>query len=264
MRIELALPQYLSKLKNETTRTNYEIVLRDFLGSFREVSQISKEHVRLYKDILSDKSPQTIAARLAAIRSFCDFCWSNGWISTNPALYIKNTPVEKYAQAKNISFDDFKKFVSLIDAKSLVGIRDLLLVRLIFFYGDPDKMLSLSFNQPLQEQFELIRLSYIKEVSRELAGKGGNPQKLNYGFLFFNLEDLDNSKSLSISAVRKVLIKYTHKANFPSNYIDFQALKRLRAKQIYEQTESVEAVQKFCGHKNTKITKAFLKTLSLN
>lgn len=262
MRINLALPQYLSNLKNETTRTNYEIVLKDFLSSFIDASQITKEHVKQYKDALEEKSPQTIAARLAAIRSFCDFCWSNGWITSNPALYIKNNPIEKYGQAKNISFEDFKKFISLINTTTLVGIRDLLLIRLIFFYGDPEGVLNLSFDKDLQEQFKPIYHSYIKMAAKQVAENGNNPMKLNYGYLFFNLEDLDNSKPLSLSAARKVLIKYTSKANFPHNYIDFQALKRLRAKQIYDQTESVEAVQKFCGHKSQKITKAFIKTLT--
>lgn len=262
MRTELALHQYLTNLKNETTRTNYEIVLKDFLSMFGDVSQISKEHVKRYKDTLEEKSPQTIAARLAAIRSFCDFCWSSGWLSSNPALYIKNDPIEKYAQAKNISFEDFKKFISLIDTTTLVGIRDLLLIRLIFFYGDPEKILSLPFNHDLQDQFKPIHHSYLKMVAKKIAEEGNNPLKLNYGYLFFNLEDLDSSKPLSLSAARKVLIKYTNRAGFPHNHIDFQALKRLRAKQIYDQTESVEAVQKFCGHKSIKITKAFIKTLA--
>jgi len=257
MRSDFALQKYLSTLENETTRTNYEIVLKDFLSSFEDVRQITKESVQQYKELLADKSPQTIAARLAAIRSFCDYCWSEGWLTFNPALYIKNDPIEKYAQAKNISFTDFKKFVDKIDANTLVGIRDLLLIRLIFFYGDPIKILELPFQYDLPAQFEPIKRAYIKELSKE-----ANPMKLSYGYLFFNLEDLNNSKPLSLSAARKILIKYTHRAGFPHNYIDFQALKRLRARQIYDQTESLEAVQKFCGHKTLKVTKAFIKTLA--
>ena len=255
MRIDFTLGQYLLTLENETTRTNYEIVLRDYLSRFTDVQEITKESVQDYKEALSEKSPQTIAARLAAIRSYCDFCWSNGWLAFNPALYIKNDPVEKYAQAKNISFEDFKKFIGQIDPSTLVGVRDLLLTRLIFFYGDAEKILETPFSQDLPDQFDVIKRAYAKELS-----KVTNVMRLSYGYLFFSLEDLDNSKSLSLSAVRKVLIKYTHRAGFPLNYIDFQALKRLRAKQIYQQTNSEEAVQQFCGHKSLKITKAFIKT----
>ena len=258
MRIDFTLDQYLSSLENETTRTNYEIALRDFLSRLTDIEEITKESVQDYKEALSEteKSPQTVAARLAAIRSYCDFCWSNGWLTFNPALYIKNDYVEKYAQAKNISFEDFKKFISQIDASTLVGNRDLLLTRLIFFYGDAEKILETPFGHELPDQFEIIKRSYVKELS-----KVTNVMRLSYGYLFFNLETLDNSRALSLSAVRKVLIKYTHHAGFPLNHIDFQALKRLRAKQIYQQTNSIEAVQQFCGHKSLKITKAYIKTL---
>lgn len=256
MKVNFALNQYLSTLDNETTKINYEIVLRDFLNNFINVNQITKESVQYYKDILADKSPQTIAARLAAIRSFCDYCWGEGWLLFNPALYIKNDHVEKYAQAKNISFEDFKKFMEQINLTTLVGTRDLLLLKLIFFYGDPEKILTIPFDCNLPSQFNSIKQAYSKELSKKI-----NLIKLNYGYLFFNLEELNNTKPLSLSAVRKVIIKYTRHAGFAQNHIDFQALKRLRAKQIFQQTNSLEAVQKFCGHKTLKVTKAFIKTI---
>lgn len=256
MRVNFALNQYLSTLENETTKINYEIVLKDFLANFINVTQITKESVQYYKNALADKSPQTIAARLAAIRSFCDYCWGEGWLLFNPALYIKNDHVEKYAQAKNISFKDFKKFIDQIKLNTLVGIRDLLLIRLIFFYGDPEKILTIPFEYELPTQFDSIKQAYKNELAKKV-----NLLKLSYGYLFFNLDELTNSKPISVSGVRKILIKYTNHAGFPHNYIDFQALKRLRAKQIFQQTKSLEAVQKFCGHKTLKVTKAFIKTL---
>lgn len=259
MKTDLALEQFLSSLENETTRINYEIVLKDFLSNLTLVVQVTKEAIQQYKEILSEKdaSPQTIAARLAAIRSFCDFCWNSGWLQSNPGLYIKNDHVEKYGQAKNITMEDFKKFLGQIDTKTLIGTRDLLLIRLIFFYGDPEKILAIPFSQDLPAQFEPLKQTYIQELS-----KVTKIPKLSYGFLFFDGEGLDNSKPLSLSGTRKVLIKYAMKAGFPHTYVDFQALKRLRAKQIYQQTESAEAVQAFCGHKSLKITKAYIKTLA--
>ena len=236
MNVYRALDIYLATLENATTRTNYEIVLRDFLANTRKVEDITEAGIVEFKNSMSDKAPQTITARLAAIRSFCDFCWTQGWIPTDPSLGVKNVQVERYSQAKNISFDDLKKFLQAIDTDTLKGLRDYLLLRLAFMYGDVKKILQLPW--------DVKHLAYFQN-----------------GYLFFNVDTCDNSKALSLSSARKIVIKYVREAGFPEKYIDFQALKRLRAKQIFAQTNSIEAVMRFCGHRSIKATKAFLKTL---
>jgi site-specific recombinase XerD len=257
MKVNAALSHYLNSLSNKTTRTNYEIVLKDFLEEIPELNQITVEAILSYKGTMVGKAPQTIAARLAAIRSFCDYCWTQGWVSTDPSLAVKNNHVEKYNSAKNISFDDFKKILKAIDVTKLVGIRDYLLIRLIFVYGDPIAVLRLPFNQIMHDALDPAK----KQYELCLAGKT-SVDSLQLGYLFFNLEKCTNAKSLSLSACRKVIAKYTKKAGFPDKFLDFQAMKRLRAKQIYNQTESEESVMKFCGHKSLKVTRAFIKTLS--
>jgi len=257
MNVNVALSHYLNSLSNKTTRTNYEIVLNDFLSEAIELEQITTTGILSYKGSLVGKAPQTIAARLAAIRSFCDYCWTQGWISSDPALPIKNNPVEKYTSAKNISFEDFKKILKVIDVSSLVGVRDFLLLRLIFVYGNPAAVLCLPFNQKMHAALEPVKEQY----DLKLSGKT-SVDSLQLGYLFFNLEKCTNAKPLSLSACRKVVAKYTKKAKFPDKFLDFQAMKRLRAKQIFKQTKSEEAVMKFCGHKSLKVTRAFIKTLN--
>ena len=143
-----------------------------------------------------------------------------------------------------------KTVLSQIDVSTLVGIRDYLLIRLIFFTGDVKQIISLKWDQPLPGSFSKAVTKYKSLLE-------------NYdetGYLFFNL-DKNNSKHLSLSGARRILTKYAVKAGFDEKFVDFQALKRLRAKQIYEQTDSIEAVQAFCGHKSKKATRAFIKTL---
>ena len=256
MKTNTALNHFLKSLTNETTRTNYEIVLKDFLEEIDDLKDVNTTAIKSYKGTLVGKAPQTIAARLAAIRSFCDFCWTQGWISTDPSLSVKNNPVEKYQSAKNITFEEFKQLIASIEVTSLVGIRDYLLLRLIFVYGDPMAVLRIPFNQEMHIALAQAKTFYEKKLAEKTS-----INSLQLGYLFFNLEKCTNAKPLSLSACRKVLAKYTRKVGFPDNYIDFQALKRLRAKQIYKQTESEEAVMKFCGHKSLKVTRAFIKTL---
>ena len=258
MRVNAALSHFLNSLSTETTKTNYKIVLDDFLEEFRTVGQIDARAIQSYKASLTGKAPQTVAARLAAIRSFCDYCWTQGWVDMDPSLAIKNNPVEKYASAKNITFDQFKTILAEADLSTLVGIRDYLLLRLIFIYGDPVKILRLPFNHDLHPSLAKIKRQYEKKLAEKT-----NVFSLQLGYMFFNLDKCTNAKPLSLSTCRKILAKLTKRAGFPDKFLDFQAMKRLRAKQIYEQTESEEAVQAFYGHSSLKVTKAFIKTLPL-
>lgn len=252
MDAKAALEQYLNSLDNLTTRVNYEIVLKDFIEGLRSVGQITTNRIVTYKKRISDKAPQTIAARLAAIRSFCDYCWSQGWTTSDPSLPVRTNPVEKYAKAKNIGFAELKKILSLTDISTLVGIRDYLLIRLIFITGDVKNVINLKWIQSLPTSLTRVLDKYKSMVPEKNIDEDG--------YLFFNT-DKDNSKGLSLSGARRILTKYAIRAGYPDNFLDFQALKRLRAKQIYEQTGSAEAVKNFCGHKSIKATKAFLKTL---
>lgn len=256
MNVYRALDIYLATLENSTTRTNYEIVLRDFLANIRKVEDITEASIVEFKNSMADKAAQTITARLAAIRSFCDFCWTQGWIPSDPSLGVKNVQVERYGQAKNISFEDLKKFLGAIDTNTLKGMRDYLLLRLAFMFGDVKKILQLPWDVKLPESLDVARARYESLLSQEK-----NLAYFQNGYLFFNVDTCDNSKALSLSSARKIVIKYVRDAGFPEKYIDFQALKRLRAKQIFTQTNSIEAVMKFCGHRSIKATKAFLKTL---
>jgi site-specific recombinase XerD len=124
MKLFDALNQYLESVDNTTTKINYEIVLREFLKNTSRISDISTEKIANYKASLCDKAPQTIAAKLAAIRSFCYFCAKEKWISSDPSLPIRNDPFKKYEQSKNISFEDFQKILGFIDLTTIMGLRD--------------------------------------------------------------------------------------------------------------------------------------------
>lgn len=258
MQPERAVEQYLQNLENERTRVNYAIALREFIRPLKKLGQVSTEYIETYRASLKDKSPTTVAARLSAIKSFCEFCWSNGWLTEDPSLRIHHDPVPRYTHAKNIKFDDFKKLLESIPLDSPMGVRDFLLLRLIFVYGDVEKITNLPWTEQFPERYQNMVQQYKKLMRSEYP-----EHNFEKGFLFFSLETVDNKKPLSVSGLRRILSSRTIKAGFPDKHFDFEAFKRLRAKQIYEQTKSVEAVRQFCGHRSLKATKDFLKTLEI-
>jgi site-specific recombinase XerD len=174
----------------------------------------------------------------------------------DPTIAIKPDHVQRYQHSKNISIEDFKSILSGVNIKTLAGLRDYLLLRMLFLYGDIEKILDLKIKSPLPEILEDDRKLFITRLSQHIK-----IEDLKTGYLFFGLEKMTSDQKMSLSGVRKILKKYCSLANFDEKYMDITAIKRLRARQIYEQTSSVEAVQRFCGHNSSVQTKTFLKTI---
>lgn len=265
--------EYLSSLKSESTKINYKIALVDFLQNIKNIEDITPTAIDAYNKRLQKKkkSIQTIKARFAAIKSFLEYCWMNGALLLNPADKIKVKTAKKYKNAKNIQETDFKKLLKEIKP-TLKGLRDSLLIRLIYLYGDMDKVLSLKWEHPmptltLTKIKTKLEVAIKKVFTKKMYITGLDPNKLwekfSRGYLFFSLDKFpfNSDKAISVPAIRKILQHYCVQMGLPENYIDFQALKRLRAKEIYQKTNSIEEVRRFCGHRNSQITKAFLKTL---
>jgi len=251
-----ALAQYLQTLENETTRINYGIILREFSQHFERLIDIDTQAILKFKATLGGKSDQTIASRMSAIRSFLMFCWSHNWIPMDPTIVIKTDNVQRYQNTKNITVEDFKKILASTNIKSLAGLRDYLLLRLLFIFGDVEKILPLQIKSALPDTVDADRKTFVTKLAEHIK-----VEDLKGGYLFFGLEKMDCSQKMSLSGVRKILKKYCTLAGFDENYLDFTAIKRLRARQIYEQTSSVLAVQQFCGHSSASQTKTFLKTI---
>jgi site-specific recombinase XerD len=273
MTISELLTEYLNELKSDSTRINYKIALTDFLEAVSDIAQITTEFVENYRKKLQKKrkSAQTIRAKLAAIRGFLDYCWTAGYITLNPADSVKIKPTQKYKNAKNITEKDFKYLLAQTNSRCK-GLRDSLLIRLIYLYGDVEKVLQFKWAQvmPTQNLATLkskLEASILKLFDKKTYVTGLSPtqmwEQFRQGYIFFTFENtLPNSnKPISISAIRSLFKQYCELAGFSQNYIDFQALKRLRAKEIFKKTGSAEEVRKFCGHQNIQITKSFLKTL---
>lgn len=259
MLVELAIKLYLQTLTNQSTKLNYEIALNDFNKQVTYMKDLTEAAVISFRETLNSKSPQTISSRMSAIRSFLMHCWSEGWIDFDPSLTIKIDSVKRYTNAKNLSFDDLKKILSFIKTSTLLGVRDYLLIRLLFLVGDPQEVLALKMNSPIPDIVMDAKKLYVQKLSEHIR-----LTQLKTGFLFFSLDHLEGFnpfRPLSRAGARKILRKYASEAGFDPKVIDFTAIKRLRARQIFEQTSSFELVQKFCGHSDIRQTKTFLKTL---
>jgi site-specific recombinase XerD len=260
MKVSSALTSFLKTIAVEATRTNYRVALVDFLGGVTSLNAITKKKIEEYRDTL--QTPQTIASRLAAIRGFLDYCWTEGWIRGNPSLTVRNAPVIKYSNAKNIHLEDFQKMLLSI-GPTAQGLRDNLLLRLLYFTGDVDKVMKLGWKAKLPPKLQKHRRAYQVKLEKFLLANSDYVwDDVEDGYMFCALEPrVTPHKPLSKSGIRKLVQKYSVQAGFPPKHVDFQAIKRLRARQIWDQTKSLAKVRQFCGHKSDKITRAYLNRL---
>lgn len=261
MGIETAISLFVTeKLKSNKTKEEYRRVLKEFAKGLVWVKEITRERVlafhRQKKETLSEAYSAVV---LAMVRSFCNYCWDRKWLPINPALTVRQR-IPTYANVKNGSLKDFSKILDQIDRGTWTGSRDYLLLRLVFLIGKK-RALQLKWNsefptqlQSLKEDYSSKLLSHLKEtqVYWQLKWASLPPQSL-----FLN----GNFKPIGKADLLKTFAKYRKKANLTNAVITLESLKRMRAKQIYEATNSLEAVKEFCEHKEMKRTEAFVSSL---
>jgi site-specific recombinase XerD len=118
------------RAENVSTATckNYASDLRHFLGWMRSaggedvssderlVTAITDASLANYKAYLTSSNLplKTVNRRLSALRKFCSFCISQGWMSSNPAKKVQNVVLELNTKAVATSplLDEYKKYLA--------------------------------------------------------------------------------------------------------------------------------------------------------
>lgn len=249
-----AVKKYLETIQNVNTQETYKKVLEDYVLSVTSLKLINRYNLNMYKH--KYKKSSTIATKLAAIRSFLDYCWEQGWIDNNPGWIVKNNINKKYSNCKNITMEDFKKIIK--NSRTLAGIRDDLLLLTLYYVGDMRKVLNLMWWSDLPEPLLIVKTKYEKKLFKELGYE--KAQEIKSGYLFFNLKK-DSSKPLTNWYLKFLLRKRNKEMGFPETFIDVQTVKRLGAKEIYLRTGSIDQVMDYCGHKHKRTTYTFIQGL---
>ena len=256
MDIEEAANQYLLSIDNDTTRRCYRAAIGQFVEHMNLVDQVTIREILSYKRALEeeDKSAQTICARLAAIRGFTNMCWTSGWLEFDPSMFVDNVPNPRYTKSKIMDANQFRRILNSIYL-NCDGIHDYLLLKLISVSGSADKVSRLNWNAKLPKFAETLN-----EVYKASAVADPNLRIKKSGYLFFPFA-YNNSFCLTPEEILNILKTRAEQAGYDQDQFDIMSLKRLRAKEIYESTKSVEEVKKFCGFKHKKDAIRFVKTL---
>jgi len=113
----LQLASYLEE-KNVKLREIDNIVLRGFLARLQE----------------KKNKKSTVARKLAAIRSFLQFCMKKKWVEDNPAKVVATPKQEKHVPSF-LSEDEMAKFLDLPDSRQPLDLRDKCVLELLYATG---------------------------------------------------------------------------------------------------------------------------------
>lgn len=257
---KVAVASYLRTIKNPITLRCYSKTLEEFIKNIYILKGVTNYTIENFKNKLLKYSATTIASKLAAIRSFLDYCWEQGWIASNPSLIVKQQIIPKYNNSKNITFKDFQKLITI--SKTTGHTRDNLLLLCLYMCGSIEQVLELRWNDRLPKALLKFKQQYKKQLNKFLTKEEVSALQKSNCYLFFNLRSKNILSPLTRRYVRFLLENRNLQAGFDKRYIDFVALKRLGAKEIYLKTQSLEQVMKYCGHKHKRTTYTFIQNLS--
>jgi tyrosine recombinase XerC len=143
MRKELS--QFLSSLKYEKnasphTIDSYQRDLLQLAGYLEErnvkLREIDNIVLRGFLARLQEKKNKksTVARKLAAIRSFLQFCMKKKWVEDNPAKVVATPKQEKHVPSF-LSEDEMAKFLDLPDSRQPLDLRDKCVLELLYATG---------------------------------------------------------------------------------------------------------------------------------
>jgi len=139
------LDEFLAFLKHERnasphTISSYRIDLLQFARFLEEkkirLSQVDNVSLRGFLVELHRKNQTkaSMARKLAAIRSFLQFCLKRKWIEDNPAKVVSTPKQEKHVPSF-LSEEEMSKFLDLPESADILNLRDRALLELLYATG---------------------------------------------------------------------------------------------------------------------------------
>ncbi|MCK4446513.1 MAG: tyrosine-type recombinase/integrase, partial [Candidatus Marinimicrobia bacterium] len=149
MTVELLIDKFLRYLKQERGYSDYTVEayqsdVRQFLDFYAEysntvpveISEVNKIGIRHFLGMLSESGLEmsSISRKLASLKAFFKFLARQGYISGNPAVMVKSPKTKKHLPVV-LSEEQVSKVMEIPDAISFVGLRNRLILELLYSTG---------------------------------------------------------------------------------------------------------------------------------
>jgi len=272
---------YLEFQRNYSPHTikNYRRDLREFDnyltrdGQDSSVDPAKIDHISI-RDFLSHlhqrkNAKSSIARKLAAIRSFYRFLYSQGKVPANPARLVRN-PRLPDRKPRFLSLDEVETILGLPDGESDRGVRDRAILELLYASGLRVSELTQTNVEDLSLAQRLIKV-YGKGRKERLVPFGGKAEKALRGYLDRRKALLRRQKSarepnalflnlrgsrLSARSVERNLQQYMKKSALLLN-VHPHLFRHSFATHLLNNGADLRCIQELLGHKNLSTTQKY-------
>ncbi|MGA1845696.1 site-specific tyrosine recombinase/integron integrase [Deferribacter abyssi] len=255
------------------TKNSVDAYIRDLKGylKFVQINKIkydSLESILLYiKELLNKKyAVETVLRKLSSLSSFFDFLIKEKKIDKNPILFL-DKPKKWFKLPEFLTEDEVKKIFDIIDTSSAVGLRDNLIIRLLYSSGvRVSELLNIKISDcDLKRGVVKVKGKGNKErfvpLNRKIVGMLETyfHVRHNYfvkgrdeGYLFLN----KNGKRLSRVYCWKIIKKYVKKASIKKN-ISPHSFRHSFATHLLANGADLRIIQLLLGHASISTTEIY-------
>ena len=271
------LSQFLTSLKHEKNASPHTIASykRDLLqlANYLEerkvkLGEIDNVVLRGFLAKLQEKKNKksTVARKLAAIRSFLQFCMKKKWLEDNPAKVVA-TPKQERHVPSFLSEDEMAKFLDLPQSDQPLDLRDKAVLELLYATGmRVSELVGINLDDVnFSERLILVRGKGKKERLIPFGRKAedslvfyirSRPQinkgKIEAEALFLNYR----GKRLSSRSVERIVDKYI-RFTAVQRKISPHSLRHSFASHLLSRGADLRVIQELLGHESLATTQKY-------
>ena len=269
---------YMTNERNmsEHTIRNYGVDLAQFLTRLVESGegdlfpeQISHVMIRAFMADLDAKgaSKQTVARKIAALRSFYKYLIRRGRLTVNPARIVHTPKLEKRLPTF-LTIPMMEKLLAAPEGGTFIGTRDKAILELIYSAGlrsfelvgldhddiDLDRRVLRLKGKGMKERVNPVGRFAIAALEDYLAHKARHPDHLRFDSkaVFLNFR----GQRLTTRSVRRMLTFYATLAGLPGD-VSPHTLRHSFATHLLQRGADLRVVQELLGHENISTTQIY-------
>lgn len=244
----------------------YKRDLLDFYEYIKEMNldykSVTRNNLRGFLFKLKDRNltKKTISRKISGVRSFYRFLLKEGYIDKNPLLTIELPKVEKRLPTF-LTEDEVLKLINYPDKKNILGLRDSLILKMLYSTGmRVSELVSLRISELDLEKGEVIikgkgnkeRVVFLPYDILEDIKFYIQRRKKNSNILFLNRK----GKLLTDKGVRLLVEKYAKKV-IPYKKITPHTLRHTFATHLLTNGADLRSVQELLGHTKLSTTQIY-------